>query len=1005
MVFSKNDISKIYNLFKKINKNTEFEIMFNNYKSDNTLKLEDFIKVLKYLKFLSIEEKKKISEMIILDICFVDKNKNIFRCSIEGNENINNFLSVSHQKKKNLLFSIFISQYLENDGFSLIKKSKNKDDVIDFDNYDIRFRLSKEEDVNEETKINLRKLPISQIDNITFRYKQRFSFEIEKDFNIDLTIIRSSDKVNDIETSQKTYELEIDYSKNDSSQKNLDTIIDYIVKLKQVIVGNNVIMNKSEESDIIKKYIDLVYEKNATNNILYSMQPISTEVQHFIDFLPNKYAVSDKADGNKFCLFITNGSMYLLSNNLNVININKNIKDMDNTIFEGEYIYIESQKKFVFMMYECLFFKNKDIRNIPELTNRLDYIYRFIDNSYKLKEYSGAFNLEKVHKHYNNELVSYFNKLNKSLDNTKINDILFFNKLMVFPSGGDNSEVFLFSDLIWQNITKLKDLECPYNLDGIIYTPLKQKYTRFLKEQRLSIYKYKPPELNSIDVFIKFERNKDTGEYLRIFDNSIPDVLQYSSYQVVNIFVSKNFGDTEKPIPFNPDGKNNQIYLPIKNNNVRDIMENIVQDGTVVELVFDINSNLPKEYKWSVLKTRWDKTEYVIKHNKKYGNNNVIADKIWKSIRESITFNEIKNLSNPKTYINQMNILRSRLDSSVITSQRQQDKYYQKITNLIKKMREFHNWIKSIMIYTYASPIKNIIDGKKIRQSFLDVGCGRGGDILKVYHARVGEYVGIDIDYDGIYSATDGAISRFNFLKKKFPDFGKVSYLQADAGIELNSKDQSKSIITISSENKTKIDNIFNKNRKFDVFNFQFSIHYLFSSDVNIINLINNIKNFLKEDGHILITMFDAEKVNNKLNSNDGKFKSMYTDEDGERNILYQINKKYDELSDKEGNSIDVHMSWINEENKFIEEFLVTKKLMIDTMKNAGCVLVDTDLFENVFNLNKSYFNNVIEFEENDKNKQFYQKVANFYDKLSGADKESRELSFLYRYYIFKKIN
>ena len=53
-----------------------------------------------------------------------------------------------------------------------------------------------------------------------------------------------------------------------------------------------------------------------------------------------------------------------------------------------------------------------------------------------------------------------------------------------------------------------------------------------------------------------------------------------------------------------------------------------------------------------------------------------------------------------------MNILKSRLDSSVISSQREQDKYYQKVTNLIKKMREFHNWIKSIMIYTYASPIK-----------------------------------------------------------------------------------------------------------------------------------------------------------------------------------------------------------------------------------------------------------------------------------------------------------
>ena len=151
-----------------------------------------------------------------------------------------------------------------------------------------------------------------------------------------------------------------------------------------------------------------------------------------------------------------------------------------------------------------------------------------------------------------------------------------------------------------------------------------------------------------------------------------------------------------------------------------------------------------------------------------------------------------------------------------------------------------------------------------------------------------------------------------------------------------------------------------------------------------------------------MITLFDADRVHNKLET--GTYKSMYTDEDGERNTLFQINKKYgDELSNKVGNSIDVHMSWINDDNKFIEEFLITKKLMIKTMKEAGCELVDTDLFENIYNFNKKYFENVINYEENEKNKQFYKKVSSFYGKLSGADKESKDWSFLYRYYIFQK--
>ena len=97
-------------------------------------------------------------------------------------------------------------------------------------------------------------------------------------------------------------------------------------------------------------------------------------------------------------------------------------------------------------------------------------------------------------------------------------------------------------------------------------------------------------------------------------------------------------------------------------------------------------------------------------------------------------------------------------------------------------------------------------------------------------------------------------------------------------------------------------------------------------------------------------------------------------------------------------------MGWINDKDKYIEEFLVPKELMVNTMKKAGCKLVDSDLFSNLYHYNKPYFENVIKFEENPKNKQFYEKVANFYGDLKGADKESRHYSFLFRYYVFQKI-
>jgi SAM-dependent methyltransferase len=1008
-MFSQTDKNNIFTFFKKINKDTEFEVMFNNYKSDNQLELLNFMNVMKYLKLKSTKEKLKLKESIMLDIIYKDNTNNRYRGTVNGQTNINNFLNLVHNRQNNIIFSIFVSQFLEKEGNELIQKIRGKNDVLDFDDYNIRFRISKEVKVEDSIIKNFSKLSYSQAENILFRYKQRLSLELEEDLNIDITIVKTSTDVNKINEGDRSYELEIDYSRNSTDANTFKKIINEVEKIKKILVSSDIILSKKEEEEIVINYKNLVYGSNNLNfNNLYSMHPISAEVQHIIDYIPNKYSVTDKADGNKYSVFIVNDSIYLLSNNLGVKKLNRKVTNLNNTILEGEYIFIESEKKYIFMIFDCLYFNNKDIRNISEISKRMEYVIKSVNiletenKTYLVKEYNGEYNINSIKKHYNDEISKFYNNLNKNIKNINVNDTLFSQKVFLYPTGGNNSEVFLYADIIWNNCNYNSNINCPYILDGIIFTPLNQKYTNEIKEQKLPIYKYKPPSINSIDVYVQFEKNIETGGNLYIYDNSLPDTVEYSSYQVLNIFVGDNIGGKEKPVPFITD-EDNQIFIPVINGQARDMKGEIIQDNSVIEIVYNNDSNLPHKYSWNILRTRWDKTESVMKYQKKYGNYKTVAEKVWKSIKEAVTINEISNLANPKTYDTQMNLLKSKLDSSVITSQRQQDKYYQKITNLIKKMREFHNWIKSIIIYTYASPMANKIDGKEKRQTFLDIGCGRGGDILKIYHARVGEYVGVDVDYEGIYSATDGAISRFNYLKKKFPDFGKVTFLQADGGVKFNSTDQSKALLSISGENKKSIEKVFTDNKEFDVFNSQFAIHYLFSNETKVSNFVDNIKKYLKKDGYILMTLFDADIVHNYIK--DGNYTATYTDEEGNRNKLFEIVKKYNgDIKDKTGQAIDVHMSWISEEGKFIEEYLVTKNLMIKTMKDAGCRLIDTDLFKNIYTMNKPYFENVIEYEENPKNKQFYEKVATFYNNLKGADKESRNWSFLYRYYIFQKI-
>ena len=209
------------------------------------------------------------------------------------------------------------------------------------------------------------------------------------------------------------------------------------------------LIKKKDEDNVVISYKNLVYGSNNLNfNNLYSMHPVSAEVQHIIDFIPNKYAVSDKSDGEKYVMFIDNDKVYFISNNLNVIENNDiKVKNLNKTIYEGEYIYLENEQKYIFMIYDCLFFKGKDIRGIVSFRERYDYIYKLLDiiNSkdyVKVKQYEGEYNIVKIKKHFRDEIISFYDSLDKNKDKIKKNEIYISSKVVLFPPGGNNSEAF-----------------------------------------------------------------------------------------------------------------------------------------------------------------------------------------------------------------------------------------------------------------------------------------------------------------------------------------------------------------------------------------------------------------------------------------------------------------------------------------------------------------------------------------------------------------------------------
>ena len=941
-----------------------------------------------------------------------------------------------NKSKNHVIFRTLVEFHSKKkENIELIKKDKKHDNTIDVDDFDFRVRLSKESQITKEELETLKKLDETTMNNIKFRFKQRTSLYIHEAKNefirVDLTFTKNSATYDRINKMFPNYEVEIECNTLKPTDKLLDKMLNESELLLKIVQQSNYIISNTDKNKVIDNYKTLLsIDKTKLIMKLDARQTVSLEIQ-FLESLPNRYATTDKADGDRNFLIISDNKVYFIDKNLNVkyTGIILQKPDYNDSIVDGELIFIPHKNRYIFLIFDCLFFKSEDKRMLLKLFDRLKFADELVSNCFMFESQTGfkhdnnlkkskKFDLNEICQFHVEQIEKYVDALNHDIENKSENILeksypVIRRKYFIGAEGAKDWEIFAYTSTLWSAYTNNKNIKCPYLLDGIVFQPLEQQYITNAFESKNKDYKWKPPSKNSIDFYIEFEKDEN-GKVINIYDNSREDHERNKNYRICKLFVGQKLNEKEVPVLFREKQQLYDAYLLLNDGEIRDLDKNIISDKTVVEFYYNNDNEVQEKYRWVPIRTRFDKTESVLRFGKQYGNYITIADKVWRSIINPLVifdFDDLSKGNNPDKneyfYNKKMEQLRKKISHELIISASKENAYFQKITTLAKPMRSFHNWIKSNMIYTFCHPMYQ--NNKQL--SVFDMACGRGGDLMKFYHAMSSFYVGGDIDREGLISPTEGAISRYNKFRQNKARFPKMYFAQMDITANLDVESQKRALSTNNFENMEDFQKFFSNDPKkrtlFDRINCQFAIHYTLKDDETWTNFKTNVNNYLRAGGYLLVSTFDAQKIRELLKDKE-KFTQSFTDENGKSSVLFDIVKKYENVDSSvilgTGNAIDVYLSWFSHEGRYLTEYLVDSRFLTQSLKkDCDLELIDSDSFENQLKIHENYLLNYAHYEENVKTRKFLSEDVTAFFKKNSVNDGCKEFNKLMRYYIFRK--
>lgn len=283
------------------------------------------------------------------------------------------------------------------------------------------------------------------------------------------------------------------------------------------------------------------------------------------------------------------------------------------------------------------------------------------------------------------------------------------------------------------------------------------------------------------------------------------------------------------------------------------------------------------EFFWSFEENRFVpmKTRWDKLNNpSKWGNNISVAKDIWKSIKNPVKLNNIKTINNSL-----------------------------KNQNIFMNMRKYHNQIKNNLY--------KIITKNHPKPKLIELCSGRGGDVNKWMFNEVSSVLGFDISKNNI----DECYKRLEKYENKF----EYKFIERDLTTETLIDD---------------LENIINE--EYDSVVCHFGIHYMFKNQRSIQNFIDLCEKYLKQDGLIVLTFVDSERLLN--------LKNKWAIENN--TLLYYID--YNDIDKQKlwGNEISMYLNGDNILSTISDEYLVNIEMFKDLLKEDYSVVEQRNFSE-----------------------------------------------------------